>query len=59
MGKRRYACRVLVREPVGERLLGRTRRRCENNIKTYLQEIVLGARIGLILLRMWTGGGLL
>ena len=29
-------------KPEGERPLGRPRRRWENNIKTYLQEVILG-----------------
>jgi hypothetical protein len=33
------ACRVLVRKPEGKRLLGRPRRRSEDNIKTDLREI--------------------
>jgi hypothetical protein len=36
MGERRGAYRVLVGKPEGRRLLGRTRRRWENNIKMYL-----------------------
>jgi hypothetical protein len=33
MGERRNMCRVLVEKPVGKRLLGKPRRRWENNIK--------------------------
>jgi hypothetical protein len=33
VGKKRNACRILVRKPEGKRPLGRLRRRWENNIK--------------------------
>jgi hypothetical protein len=33
MGERRGAYRALVRKPEGRKPLGRTRRRCEDNIK--------------------------
>jgi hypothetical protein len=39
MGERRGAYRVLVGKPEGNRPLGRPRRRWEDNIKTYLQEV--------------------
>ena len=39
MVERRGASRVLVEKPEKERLLGRPRRRCEDNIKMDLQEI--------------------
>jgi len=39
MGKRRVVYRVLVGKPKGRRLLGRPRRRWENNIKMDLQEV--------------------
>jgi hypothetical protein len=38
-GKSRGVYRVLVRKPEGKRLLGRPRRRCEDNIKMDLQEV--------------------
>jgi len=39
MGDRRGAYGVLVGKPEGKRLIGRPRRRLENNIKMDLQEI--------------------
>jgi hypothetical protein len=39
MGANKYAYRILVRNPDGKRLLGRPRRRQENNIKLDLREI--------------------
>ena len=39
MGERRGAFRVLVGKPVGERPLGRPRRRLEDNIKMDFQEV--------------------
>jgi len=42
MGKRKGICRVLVGKPEGKRPLGRTRRRLEDNIKMYLQEVGCG-----------------
>jgi len=39
MGERRGVYRVLVGEPEGKRLLGRPRRRLEDNIKMDLQEV--------------------
>ena len=42
MGKRKGICRVLVGKPDGKRPLGRTRRRLEDNIKMYLQEVGCG-----------------
>ena len=41
-GKRRGVYRVLVRQPEGKRPLGRPRRRWEDNIKLYLQEVGCG-----------------
>jgi hypothetical protein len=38
-GKGRGVYRVLVGKPEGKRQLGRTRRRWEDNIKMYLQEV--------------------
>jgi hypothetical protein len=51
MGERIVAYRVLVRNPQGKRLLGRPRRRWEDNIKVDLLEVGCGAWIGLI----WVG----
>jgi len=42
IGKRRGVYRVLVGKPEGKRLLGRPRRRWENNIKMDLQEFGCG-----------------
>jgi hypothetical protein len=39
MGENRGACRILVVRPEGRRPLRRPRRRWEDNIKTYLQEV--------------------
>jgi hypothetical protein len=39
IGKRRGFCGVLVGKPEGKRPLGRPRRRWEDNIKIYLQEV--------------------
>jgi hypothetical protein len=39
MGERRGVYRVLVGKPEGKRLLGRTRRRWEDNIEMDLQEV--------------------
>ena len=44
MGERRDAHRVLVGKPEGMRLLGRPRRRWEDNIKPDLQEVGGGHR---------------
>jgi hypothetical protein len=49
---------ILVGRPEGRRLLGRPRRRCEDNIKMDLQEVGWGAWTGLIWLRIGTGYGL-
>jgi len=42
MGERRGLYRVLVGKPEGKRLLGRPRRRWEDNIKMDLQEVGCG-----------------
>jgi hypothetical protein len=39
LGERRGAYRVLLEKPEGKRLLGRARRRWEDNIKIDLQEV--------------------
>jgi hypothetical protein len=62
MGEGRSAYRILEGRPEGRRPLGRPRRRWEDNIKIYLQEVRWGgggAWTGLIWLRIGTGGGLL
>jgi hypothetical protein len=59
MGERRGAYRALVGKPEGRRILGRPRRRWENNIKMDLREVGWGAQTGFIWLRIGTGGGLL
>jgi hypothetical protein len=58
-GEGRGAYRILVGRPEGRRPLGRPRRRWEDNIKMYLQEVEWVAWTGLIWLRIGTGGGLL
>ena len=55
MGERRGANRIFVEKPEGERLLGRLRRRWEDNIKMDLQEVGWGAWTGFIWLRIGTG----
>jgi hypothetical protein len=58
MGEGRGVYRVLVGKPEGKRPLGIPRHRWEENIKMNLQEMGWrGVRIGLIWLRMGTGGG--
>ena len=42
MGEKRGVYRVLVGKPEGKRLLGRPRRRWEDNIKMNLQELGCG-----------------
>jgi hypothetical protein len=42
MGEERGVCRGLVGKPEGKRLLGRPRRRCDDNIKADLQEMGCG-----------------
>jgi len=42
MGERRGVYRVLVGKPEGKRLLGRPRRKWEDNIKMDLQEVGCG-----------------
>jgi len=39
MGKRRGAYRILVAISEGRRSLGRSRHKCEGNIKMYLKEM--------------------
>jgi hypothetical protein len=59
LGEGRDAYRILVERPEGRRLLGRPRRRREDNIKMDLQKVGWGAWTGLIWLSIGTGGGLL
>jgi hypothetical protein len=60
MGERRGAYRALVGKPEGRRLLGRPRRRWEDDIKMDLREVGWGgAWTGSIWLRIGTGGELL
>jgi hypothetical protein len=42
MGEKRGAYRILVGRPEGRRPLGRPRRRWEDNIKIYLQDVGWG-----------------
>jgi hypothetical protein len=48
--------RVLVGKPEGKRPMGKPRRRWEDNIQMYLQEVGCGVWTGLIWLRIETGG---
>jgi hypothetical protein len=59
MGERRGEYMVLVGETVGKEVLGRPRRRWEDNIKINLQAVGCGGRLwtGSSWLRMRTGGG--
>jgi hypothetical protein len=61
MNEKRTAHRILVGKPEGKRPLGRPRHRWVDNIKMDLREIGWDGVvwIGLIRLRMGTGGGLL
>jgi len=56
MGERRGIYRMLVGKPEEKRPLGRPRRRWEDNIKMYLQEMVWGVWTGSCWLRTGTGG---
>jgi len=53
----RGAYRVLVGRPEGKRPLGIPRRKWENNMKMYLQEVGWKVLTGLIWLRIGTGVG--
>jgi hypothetical protein len=57
MGEWRSVYRVLVRKPEGNRPPGRPRRRWDDNIKMYLQEVGLRVWTGLSWLRIGTGSG--
>jgi hypothetical protein len=59
MGERRGAYRLLVKNSKGRRPPGRPKHKWENNIKMDLQEVEWGTWIGLIWLRVGTGGGIL
>jgi hypothetical protein len=50
-GERGGLYRILVRKPEGKRLLGKSRRRWEDNIKIYFQEVGWGHRLD------WCGSG--
>ena len=56
-GGRGEAYRVLVEKHEGNRQLGRSTRRWENNIKMDLQEMRLGVWTGLSWLKIRTGDG--
>ena len=56
-GERRGVYRVLVGKPEGKRLLGRPRRRGEENIEMNLQEVGCGLWNGSSWLRIGKGGG--
>jgi hypothetical protein len=49
--------RDLAGKPEEKRPMGRPKRRCEDNIKADLQEVVCGVWIGLSWLRIKTGSG--
>jgi hypothetical protein len=57
IGTRRGVYRVLAGRPGGKKLLGRPRRRWEDNIKMDYQEVGWGGMAGLLWLRIGTGGG--
>jgi len=59
MGDKRGAYGVLVGRVEGKRPLGRSRRGWKDNIRMDLQEVEWGAWIGLIWIRIGTGGWLL
>jgi hypothetical protein len=56
-GEKRGIYRLLVGRSDAKRPLVRPRRRWEDNIKTYLQEVGCGVWTGLGWLRIETGGG--
>jgi len=57
MGERRGVYRVLVGKPGGKRLLGRPRRRWEDNIKMDLYKVGCGVWTASSWLRIGTSGG--
>jgi hypothetical protein len=56
VGERRGAYRILVWKPEGKRPFGRPRHRWEDNVKMELREMGWEASIGLIWLKVVTGG---
>jgi len=59
IGESRWAYRVLVGKPEGQRPLGRHRHRWEDNIKKGFQEVGWGTWTGSFVVMTGTGGGLL
>jgi hypothetical protein len=60
IGEKRNACRLLVGKLEGKRPLGRPRRRCSDNIRMDLGEVVWDCMwTGLVWLRIGTGEELL
>jgi len=57
MGERKGVYKVLVGKPEGKRLLGRPRRRWEDNNKLDLQKVGCGAWTESSCLGIGTGGG--
>jgi hypothetical protein len=57
MREERVVYRVLVRKPEAKRPLGKPRRRWEDNIRMYLQEVGCGVGTGFDWLRIEAGGG--
>jgi hypothetical protein len=58
-GKKRKSYRILVRNPEGKRTLGKSGRKCEDNMKIYLREIRLGDRDWICPPQVWISGALL
>jgi len=56
MGERRGVFKGLVGKPEGKGSLGRPRRRWENNIKVYLQEVGCRTWTGSMWIKIGTGG---
>ena len=52
----RDACGILVGKPKSKRALERPSCRCDDNIKMNVQEVRLGARIGLMWFSIGRGG---
>jgi hypothetical protein len=59
MGEKRNAYRLFVGKPEGKRPLGRTRFRWVDNIRMALGEVGWDDVVGLVWLRIGTGGELL
>jgi len=53
MGERRGVCRLWVGKPEGKKLLGRPRRRWEDNMKMDLQEVGYGSMDWIELAQDW------